>query len=213
MVTRLPNYPDGAPSVYLFNLTLLSDPRQSPMQTIEKFSPPRPGEYHEYYAGYISRVDPTSFFKDFKSQPRQLQQLLGKISNAEAEKLHEPYTWTLKQVMGHIIDCERIFSTRLLRIAIGDEAPIPGIDQNEYVDQLDYGRVSMRSLLNEFKHLRKANVELVRRLSPASLENMGTASDTPVSARANLYILAGHVIYHMEIMAKRLGVELARPNK
>ena len=94
----------------------------------------------------------------------------------------------------------------MLRIAVGDETPIPGIDQNMYVSNMDYETVEMSSLLNEFKHLRKANVLLLKRLEPESLGRMGTASDNPISARANLFILGGHFVYHMEIVKKRLGL-------
>ena len=170
-----------------------------------RYQPPKQGEYHEYYDGYVSLVDPDKFEIEFKTQPRQLKKLLGHLEPGEDEKLHEPYTWSLKQVLGHLIDCERIFSTRLFRIAAGDESPIPGIDQNAYVDAYDYKNVSMKSLLKEFRFLRKSNIELAKRTSEEALARTGTASDHPVSARANLYILVGHVEYHMKIMKQRLS--------
>ena len=141
----------------------------------------------------------------FESQDSELQDLLGDLEPGEDSRLHEPYTWTLKQVVGHLIDCERIFSMRMLRIAVGDETPIPGIDQNLYVTNLKYETVSMSGLLDEFSHLRKANVLLAKRLPSGALNNRGIASDNPVSARANLYILVGHVKYHFEIIKRRLG--------
>ncbi|MEM7784592.1 MAG: DinB family protein, partial [Planctomycetota bacterium] len=95
-----------------------------------KFPPPLPGEYHEYYESYIARVNPETLEQDFASQPDQFNELLADLPEGEDSKLHEPYTWTLKQLMGHMIDCERIFSTRMLRIASGDTMPMPGMDQN-----------------------------------------------------------------------------------
>jgi hypothetical protein len=115
----------------------------------------------------------------------------------------------LKQVLGHLIDVERIFSTRFLRIGVGDIQAIPGIDQNIYVDGFDYEPCSMQTLLDEFAALRKANVILARRMSPEALSRTGTASESSVSARANLYILCGHVVYHEEIVRKRLGLQAA----
>lgn len=175
------------------------------MSSTISFEPPKEDEYHEYYAKYIQSFDPGSFYQLLESQVGELQRLLGDLEPGEDSKLHEPYTWTLKQVMGHLIDCERIFSIRMLRIAVGDETPIPGIDQNQYVDKLDYESVSMQDLLDEFSHQRKANLLLARRLTPESLALCGTASDNRISARANLFILVGHVAYHFAIMQKRLG--------
>jgi hypothetical protein len=177
------------------------DPIMSANFTIE---PPSKQEYHEYYERYIGKVDHKKFWESFEGQPSTLNDLLGAQPDEEVAKLHEPYTWTLKQVMGHLIDCERIFSCRMLRIAVGDQTPIPGIDQNIYVANLDYQTPEMADLLEEFELLRKANVLLVRRLSLEALGRMGTASDNPTSAKANLYILVGHVNYHLEIMKKRL---------
>ena len=169
------------------------------------FSPPAADEYHEYYRPYIGKVDSSDFMAMFENQPAELRENLGDLAEGEETRLHEPYTWSLKQVMGHLIDCERIFSCRLLRIAVGDKTPIPGIDQNMYVDNLDYETPSMNELLDEFEFLRKANVLLVKRFPPASLSRMGTASDNPVSAKANLFILAGHVVYHLDIVKRRLS--------
>jgi hypothetical protein len=168
-------------------------------------APPDPDEYHEYYETYISKADSDNFFQAFEEQPQELRHLLDDLEPGEDNRLHEPYTWTLKQLMGHLIDCERVFSNRLLRIAVGDQTPIPGIEQNMYVAKIDYEPTNMTDLLDEFEHLRAANVLMVKRLSPESLSQMGTASDNPVSAKANLYILAGHVVYHLDIIKRRLA--------
>ena len=151
-------------------------------------SAPTSNEYHQFYGKYISLVDPDKLPDELTKQPGELKQLLSTLSDPEVDCLHEPYTWTLKQVIGHLIDCERIFSHRLNRIAVGDETPIPGIDQNKYVSAIDYSPIPMANLLDEFEHLRRANCLLYDRLPNASMTNMGIASTTPVSARANLFI-------------------------
>jgi len=170
------------------------------------FDPPNSDEYHEYYEKYINSFEAAEFLRLFESQDSDLQDVLGDLEAGEDSRLHEPYTWTLKQVVGHLIDCERVFSMRMLRIAVGDETPIPGIDQNHYVANLDYENVSMADLLDEFSHLRKSNMLLAKRLPLGALDRRGIASDNPVSARANLYILVGHVAYHFAIIKQRLGV-------
>ena len=113
------------------------------MNSTNKFSVPSQDEYNEYYQPYISLFDPQDFLVEFRQQPQQLEDLVCGLSAEEVSRLHEPYTWSLKQVVGHMIDCERIFSTRALRIGVGDETPIPGIDQNIYVENLNYESVEM----------------------------------------------------------------------
>ena len=175
------------------------------MATTTRFSPPPTNEYAEYYHQYISLFTPEDFLSEFRNQPDQLHELVGNVPEEEVNKQHAPYTWTLKQVVGHLIDCERIFSTRALRIAANDQTPIPGIDQNIYVDNQDYNSVSMSDLVNEFRLLREANTLLAQRMNSENLERMGIASDNEVSARANIYILAGHFLYHFNIMKNRLA--------
>ena len=177
------------------------------MTTIS-FSPPAKGEYPEYFESYISKVPTGDFIDVLAGQPQMMRDLLGDLPEGEDNKPHPPYTWTLKQVVGHLLDVERIFSTRMLRIGVGDTTPMPGMDQNEYVDGLDYENVSMTALLDEFAALRESNRSLAMRLGSESLARTGTASDCKVSARANLFILVGHVEYHVEIMRLRVkGLE------
>lgn len=172
------------------------------MNTITR---PKPTEYLEYFETYISKFVPDDFWAAFDSQPAELESLLGNLPEGEDSKLHDPYTWTLKQVVGHVIDTERIFATRLLRIAVGDATPNPDFEQNSYVAGLDYEGVSMKQLLDEFSALRTSNALLLRRLGEEQLARMGTASGRDLSARAIPFMMGGHFVYHFEIMAKRLG--------
>lgn len=170
----------------------------------EKFSVPQRDEYADYYHTYVGKFPADNFIERFAAQTGELRELVGNLPKGQDEVLHEPYTWTLKQVVGHLIDCERIFSNRMLHIGVGDENPIPGIDQDIYVANLDYKNITMAELLDEFEYLRKSNVLLAKRMSPESLARRGIASDNEVTAKANLYIIAGHFVYHFEIMQQRL---------
>lgn len=169
------------------------------------FTPPTNSEFHEFYQQYISLAPAGNVAQLLESQPESLERLLGDLSNDAVSCLHEPYTWTLKQVVGHLIDGERAFSDRMFRIAVGDVTPISGIDQRMMVSGVDYGPLLMSDLLEEFRSLRRATCLAAHRLSEGALGRMGTASDNPVSARANLYILVGHVEYHIAIIRKRLA--------
>lgn len=176
------------------------------MMTTNPITAPDQTEYAPYYHQYISKVSEGDFLTVFAKQSETLQQLLGDLPDGAESKLHDPYTWTLKQVLGHLIDVERIFSTRMLHIGVGDQQALPGMDHTIYVDSFDYEPVAMQTLLDEFAALRRANVILAQRMSPEAMERVGIASDNSVSARANLYILCGHVVYHEEIVRKRLGI-------
>jgi hypothetical protein len=167
--------------------------------------PPQSDEYFHYYHQYISLAPTTDFLSVFEGQVLQLRKQLENLSDDEVNCLHPPYTWTLKQVIGHLIDVERIFSYRMLRIASGDQTPIPGYEQDAYVAHMDYQSVGMSSLLDELEHLRMANGLLVRRLSVEALQRQGVASGHATSARANLFILAGHVVHHANIIQRRLS--------
>jgi hypothetical protein len=173
--------------------------------TSSSIARPEPSEYFEYFETYISKFVPADFWAAFDAQPDELQSLLGNLPAEEDSKLHDPYTWTLKQVVGHLIDTERIFATRLLRIAVGDTTPNPDFEQNSYVAGLDYESVSMAGLIEEFTTLRRSNALMLRRLGDEQLARTGTASGRVLSARAIPFMMGGHFVYHFEIMAKRLG--------
>lgn len=166
--------------------------------------PPRPDEYFHYYHQYIAKAPVDNFLCAFEEQIQALRDQLGRLPDDQVNCHHAPYTWSLKQVVGHLIDVERIFSYRMLRIASGDQTPIPGYEQDSYVESRDYQVVDMNSLLDELEHLRAANVLLVRRLSSEALERRGVASGHVSSARANLFILVGHVEHHAAIIRLRL---------
>jgi len=170
------------------------------------FPRPEPTEYFEYFETYISKFTPEDFWAEFDAQPAQVEALLGNLPTGEDSKLHDPYTWTLKQVVGHLIDTEKIFATRLLRIAVGDPTPNPDFEQNSYVDGLDYEGVAMADLIEEFTALRKSNSLMLKRFGDEQLARSGTASGRELSARAIPFLMGGHVTYHLEIMEKRLGV-------
>ena len=99
---------------------------------------------------------------------------------------------------GHLTDVERVFSYRLLRVARGDKTPLPGFEQEDYVREAGFDQRRLTDLIQEFEFQRRANILAIRNLSDEALLRRGTASDAPVSARALVYMLAGHVDHHME---------------
>jgi uncharacterized damage-inducible protein DinB len=160
---------------------------------------PQSDEHAPYYAGYIQRVpEGSDIFALLSDQPDELRVLLQGISDVEANTHPAPGEWSVKEVVGHICDTERIFAYRALRIARGDTTPLPGFEQDDYVRATDFNARTVSDLVEEFTLQRRANLLCFRPLTAAEVERRGTASNNPVSARALLYIMAGHVMHHVE---------------
>jgi uncharacterized damage-inducible protein DinB len=160
---------------------------------------PQTDEYAPFYAGYIGRVpEGADIFAVLSSQPEELRTLLQVVSDNDASVRPAPEEWSIKEVIGHVCDTERIFSYRALRIARGDTTPIPGFDQNEYVRATDFNARSLNDLIEEFTLQRRANLLCFRQLTEDEAVRRGTASNNPVSVRALLYMMAGHVMHHIE---------------
>jgi hypothetical protein len=166
---------------------------------------PSPQEYPEPYAGYVDLVDEVDMLAALDTQIDETRSVIATISEVVANEVHAPYTWSIKQVIGHCIDAERVFAYRALRFAVNDPAELPGFDENFYVAESDYTQVTLDRLLEELLMLRSANLAMFRRFKPESWSNMGTASGNQVSVRALSAILVGHLRHHLDIIRKRVG--------
>jgi DinB superfamily len=171
---------------------------------------PRPttDEYFEYYATYINQVPDGDILQLAERQVSEMREFLGGISEAESMVVHPPYTWTIKQVVGHMIDAERIFADRLHRISSGDPQPQPGMDQDPYVANHDYEEPTLQVLLEELLLCRQANLLLIRRLKPTAWDVRGVASGYTFTVRALVWILVGHITHHLKIVRKRIGTSV-----
>lgn len=158
----------------------------------------RPGndEYSEYYGGYIRQVPEVELFGFMTQQPGSLHDLLKGVDEAAAATRPAPSEWSINEVIGHIIDTERVFAYRALCISRADETPLPGFNQDPYVENANFNERSLADLLDEFELLRRANLLQFKPLQPEAFTRRGTASGFPVSVRALLYMMAGHVQHH-----------------
>ncbi len=166
---------------------------------------PAAEEYNAYYDGYIQHVPEGDLFELMAAQVDELNEVFDGVSNDVAETLHAPYTWTLKQLLGHLIDAEKIFGCRAHRFGCGDLQALPGMEQNQYVDGLDFSGCQLGDLVAELQHLRRGNLAFFKRLSNEAFDHVGTADGNPISVRALAYIMHGHVAYHLVIARKRLA--------
>ena len=164
---------------------------------------PESNEYAAYYEKYVSLVPEGEVVETLERQGAETLALLRGLSEEQGAHRYEPGKWSVKQLVGHVNDTERIFSYRALAIARGDRAPLPGMDQEEYMAGVDFDARTLADLADEFEALRRSTVLLFRHLSPEAWARRGTASDNEVTVRALAYILAGHEAHHVRILRER----------
>ena len=163
-----------------------------------RISPPIADEYAPFYAEYIQRASQRDdLYTALSDQIDELHQALDSLSDPQACFKPGPQEWSIKEVMGHLNDVERVFSYRLLRISREDATPLPGFEQVDYVRAAGFDKYSLSDLVSEFEFLRRANLIAIGNMSEAAVHCRGTASGHTISARALIYMLVGHVDHHM----------------
>lgn len=167
---------------------------------------PRPAEtdYAPFYANYVAHVPEADVMAAMVGQHQDVISLLKSVPESEAGICHPPYTWTIRQVLGHLIDGERVFSYRALRFARGDETPLPSFEEQIYVRNGDFDRLALADLIEEFDAVRKATILLFHHMPDDAWTRRGIASDSPVTVNALAYIIVGHVRHHLGIVRTRL---------
>lgn len=164
---------------------------------------PEPAEYAPYYERYISLVPEDDVTAALAAQPDEIRSLFADVPEEKGGYAYADGKWTIKELLSHVIDGERIFAYRALRISRGDKTPIEGFEQDDYIATSNANNRTFNDLVDEFALERQANLHLINNISDAGSQQMGTASDNPVSARAIAYIMAGHVRHHIGILKKR----------
>jgi len=163
-------------------------------------SRPGPEEYGGHFGTYISQVPDGNLVDLLSEQLKSTSEFLSDIPESKGDYRYAPGKWSLKEVIGHIADTERIMSYRLLRIARGDKTPLPGFDQDEYMAQVDFGSYSLADLIDSYISVRKSTLSLARRLTAEEWARSGTASNVGMSAKALGYVVAGHELHHLKIV-------------
>ncbi len=164
---------------------------------------PLPGEYAPYYEGYVRRVASPDVLDGLEEQIEGTLALFDGLGPQEAARRYAPGKWSLKQVLGHLADTERIMAYRALRIARGDPTPLAGFDENRYVEGADFDARAMEALVEEYRAVRRASVLLFRGFSGEAWTRRGAANGVEVSVRALAYIIAGHELHHLEVVRTR----------
>jgi hypothetical protein len=167
---------------------------------------PEPSEYDPYYEIYISLVDTQDINGVLATQPAVLRQAFGELGEAKGTFAYAEGKWSIKDVLSHLIDGERMFGYRVFRISRGDQTPIEGFEQDGYIENARANGRSFADLLDEFELLRVANVLMFNNLNETDWMRVGTANKVEISVRALAYIMAGHVRHHVNILHERYKV-------
>lgn len=164
---------------------------------------PQNGEYGSHFEPYIEKVPDVDLASLLESQIEEFIQLLSGISEEQAKFRYAEGKWSLKEVLGHVADTERIMSYRLLRVARGDKTPLPGFEENLFVAHSKANSRSINDLLQDFAAVRIATLSLFRQLDDEAWTRVGSVSGHDCSATALAYIIAGHAIHHIGIVQER----------
>ncbi len=170
---------------------------------------PQPGTYHPVFKKYIDLISETDIIKVLTAQPSHDFVFLDTITEEQSAHRYAPEKWSLKQVAGHLIDVERVFAYRVLRISRQDKTPLPGFSENDFVANAAYDDRNYKDLLHELDAARKANIFLFKNLSTEQMNFTGIASNADITVNALLYILAGHIRHHINVIKERYLDDLA----
>lgn len=175
-----------------------------------KLARPEAGEYASYYERYIGLFPGMDVLSALEAQRFETMQLFAARSERDGNFRYATDKWTVKDVLGHINDSERIFAYRALRIARADKTPMEGFEQDDYVRCGGFNERRLASLREEFAEVRGATLSLFRSLGEDAWLRRGTANKNEVSVRALAFIIAGHELHHRKILEERYFAAIPR---
>jgi hypothetical protein len=165
---------------------------------------PEVSEFAPYYGRYISLVPGNDVIGALEQQGPETVAMLSGVAEQQGAYRYAPEKWSLKEVLGHVTDSERVFAYRALRIARNDSTPLPGFEQDDYVRAAMFGNRALAGLLDEFVAVRQASLLLFRSLDAEAWMRRGVADQKEVSVRALAYIIAGHELHHRKIIPREV---------
>ena len=169
----------------------------------ENIGKPASSEYLAYYGKYVSLVPDGDILTILSKQIEETTGLLNSIPESRGGLRYAPDKWSIKELVGHLIDTERIFAYRALRFARNDKTPLPGYEQDDYVSNSSFDSYALADLASEFKSVRQSTAFLFKHLEPNAWMRKGLANNGEASVRALAHIIAGHELHHRGILSTR----------
>jgi hypothetical protein len=166
-------------------------------------SRPTTSEYDPYYEGYVSLVPEAEIIPALENQMDELSKLFKNVPEERGTFAYEDGKWTVKELLSHVIDGERMFGYRAFRIGRGDKTPIEGFEQDGYIENSHANRRPIAELIEEFTLLREANLMFFENLKDEDWLRTGTANNVEISVRSLAWIMVGHVRHHVAILKER----------
>jgi len=160
-------------------------------------------EFGEFYAGYIKQSEGDNLLKRFDVGHHKVNKLFTDLSNDKAHYRYADGKWSIKEILGHLTDTERIMGYRALCIARNDSTDLPGYDHDKYVKEANFDQRSLYGLLEDYKGVRTSTVSLFQSFNNEMLLQKGTVNGNPFSVRALGYVISGHEMHHLEILQER----------
>jgi uncharacterized damage-inducible protein DinB len=164
---------------------------------------PTESEYAPYYQSYIAQVTEDEILPVLRSELDALDVLLNKVAPEQETYRYAEGKWSIREMVGHLIDGERVFGYRAFSIARGEQQNLPSFDQDEYMLTAPYHQIDLEDLLSELRLVRLSNIAMLRNLDEEAWSRTGTANNSPVTVRAIAYIIAGHMRHHMGVLSQR----------
>ena len=171
-------------------------------------APPEAGEFGEFHKGYLAAVanEPDAIAVLARQQP--IIEAFRRLSTEQAGHRYAEGKWSLREIIGHLSDSERVFSYRLLRLGRADETPLPAFDENAFAARSNADSRGLGDLVDELAAVRVSTLALARSLHDAAMTNRGVVNKWPLSARAVAFIIAGHFQHHLNVLRERYGIDL-----
>ena len=164
---------------------------------------PEETEYAPYYQSYVEQVSESDIMAVLRGELDDLDVLLGRVPAEKETYAYAEGKWTVREIIGHLIDGERVFGYRALCIARGEKQNLPGFDQNDYMLTAPYSHIELEDLLSELRLVRLSNIAMFRSLDEEAWNRAGTANGNEITVRALAFIMAGHVRHHMNVLKER----------
>ncbi len=167
---------------------------------------PEPDEYPEFFQGYIELVVSADIIGFLEKQNKDFVNQLLRVGPDKAYFRYAPDKWSIKEVLGHVIDIERAMAYRAFSFSRGEDQALPGIDQDQYTLKGDFDYRNFHDLIQEFKFLRLSNIRLFGGLNEEAFKRKGTADQKTFTVRALIFIAAGHLEHHRQVLRGKYGV-------